>query len=33
MSNSPGSLRSVERAISVLQVLAALGEAGVTEVA
>ena len=33
MSNSPGSLRSVERAISVLEVLAARGEAGVTEVA
>ena len=33
MSNSAGSLRSVERAISVLEVLAARGEAGVTEVA
>src|SRR4051794_41803792 len=33
MSNSPASLRSVERAISVLEVLAARGEAGVTEVA
>src|SRR4051794_2083142 len=33
MSNNPGSLRSVERAISVLEVLATRGEAGVTEVA
>src|SRR4051812_49938187 len=33
MSNNPGSLRSVVRAISVLEVLAARGEAGVTEVA
>src|SRR6478735_2897528 len=33
MSNNPGSLRSVERAISVLEVLAARGEAGVTDVA
>jgi DNA-binding IclR family transcriptional regulator len=33
MSNNAGSLRSVERAISVLEVLAARGEAGVTEVA
>src|SRR4051794_41963502 len=33
MSNSPASLRSVERAISVLEVLATRGEAGVTEVA
>jgi DNA-binding IclR family transcriptional regulator len=33
MSNKPASLRSVERAISVLEVLAARGEAGVTEVA
>ena len=33
MSNKPGSLRSVERAIGVLEVLAARGEAGVTEVA
>ena len=33
MSNSAGGLRSVERAISVLEVLAARGEAGVTEVA
>ena len=33
MSNSAGSVRSVERAISVLEVLASRGEAGVTEVA
>ncbi len=33
MSNSAGSVQSVERAISVLEVLAARGEAGVTEVA
>src|SRR5689334_24914034 len=33
MSNNPGGLRSVERAITVLEVLAARGEAGVTEVA
>jgi DNA-binding IclR family transcriptional regulator len=33
MSNSAGSLQSVQRAISVLEVLAARGEAGVTEVA
>ena len=33
MSNNPGTLRSVERAIRVLEVLAARGEAGVTEVA
>jgi len=33
MSNNPGGLRSVERAINVLEVLAARGEAGVSEVA
>jgi DNA-binding IclR family transcriptional regulator len=33
MSNNPGGLRSVERAIRVLEVLAALGEVGVTDVA
>ena len=33
MSNNPGGVRSVERAIKVLEVLAARGEAGVTEVA
>ena len=33
MSNKRGSLRSVERAIGVLEVLAARGEGGVTEVA
>jgi DNA-binding IclR family transcriptional regulator len=33
MSNNPGGVRSVERAIRVLEVLAARGEAGVTEVA